>query len=478
MENQIFGRDKEKKLFHTLYSSKNPAFIALYGRRRIGKTFLIEKFFQDKGLFFHLTGIKNAKTHTQIRNFTSEFSDVFFDGKQQSAPKNWAEAFSSLRKEVQKRPRQQKVILFLDELPWLASPRSGFLQALDHFWNRYLSSMENCILIVCGSAASWMINKVLNSRGGLHGRITHEIPLYPFDLKETKDYLAGNHIHLEESQVVELYFALGGVAKYLTYVKTGLSAAQNINRLCFSKNGPLLKEFHRLYHSLFNESDAHIAIVRALAKIKSGLPYQTLAKQSKISVGGTFSGYLKELETSGFIHQISTFAKGVRSNKYVLSDEFSLFYLTWMENLSSIDLDDENLHYWMNKQGSSQYEAWKGFAFERICMKHLKELKKALGITSVITKTSKWSSDGVEIDWVVDRDDSCINLFEAKFINDQFSLSKAYAETLRKKKRLFREQTQSKKTLFTTVISPYGVKKNEHYFGTIDAELLLTDLFA
>lgn len=469
MEERIFGRKKEKNLLSKIYHSKSPAFIALYGRRRVGKTYLIKEYFQEKGTFFHITGIKDAKTSFQLDHFCWELQEVF--GRKDISIKNWTEAFILLRQQIQ--DQQEKVILFFDELPWLASPRSGFLQALDHFWNRYLSSMDHVILIVCGSAASWMINKVLNSRGGLHGRITHEIPLFPFDLEETKSFLENRNISMNLHQIVELYFAIGGVAKYLTYVERGLSSAQIIDQLCFTRHGPLVKEFYRLYESLFSHAENHITIIRELAKKKSGLTYKELAKKISISTGGSFSKRLLELQTSGFIDTISTFGKGKRDVKYVLIDEFSLFYITWMENLRI----DETPHYWMRQNDSSKYTAWKGFAFERLCMKHLTNIKTALGIASIITKTSKWSSDGAEIDWVIDRSDQCINLFEAKFVTSEFEIKKSYADTLRKKKHLFQEMTKTRKTLFTTMLTPYGVKENQHYFETIDQQIILADLF-
>ncbi|NGX48030.1 MAG: hypothetical protein K1000chlam3_01417 [Chlamydiae bacterium] len=474
MEEKIQGRDKEKELLKRIYHSQNPSFLVVYGRRRVGKTFLIKEFFQGRGVFFHLTGIKDAKTSAQLDHFSIEFRDTFSKGSKKVNPKDWMEAFDFLRREIEK--TKGKVILFFDELPWLASPRSGFLQALDHLWNRYLSSMPNVILIICGSAASWMINKVINSRGGLHNRITHEIRLLPFTLQETKEYLEKKNIEFDLPQLAQLYFAIGGVAKYLTYISRGFSAAQIINILCFTKNGPLLREFHRLYDSLFSHSEHHIAIVKALAKVRSGLSYRDLAKGAKLSTGGTFTNRLRELQTSGFIDTISTFGKSKRDEKYILTDEYSLFYLTWMDNLSSVDLDDDVPNYWVKQQKSSRYETWKGLAFERLCMKHLKNIKQKLGVTSVITKTSKWNANHTEIDWLIDREDNCINLFEAKFVESEFVITKTYAEILRNKKYRFSEATQTKKTLFLTMITPYGVKENTHFLGNVDQQLTLTAL--
>ncbi len=485
MESQIFGRDQEKKLFRKIYQSKEAAFIAVYGRRRVGKTYLVKEFFKDKGLFFHLTGLKDEKAPMQLRGFAREFGDVFCEGKVGKAPKNWSEALNELRCAVEKVSINERVVLFFDELPWLASPKSGFLSALDHLWNRYLSSMPNVILVICGSAASWMIKRVINDKGGLHGRITHEIPLFPFTLEETQGYLEGRNIFLKPMQLTELYMAIGGVAKYLTYIERGFSAAELINQLCFTRRGPLTNEFHRLYQSLFTHYESHIAIVRALSRKRLGMGYRELAKAAAISPGGTFTQKLQELKMSGFIDTMAVFGKGKRERRYVLVDEYSLFYLTWMEGSSVLEMDETTANYWLRQRETPKWTAWKGYAFERMCLKHLKGIKEALGISAILTKTSKWScrpkdpqDRGAEIDWVMERDDGCIHLFEAKYVADDFEIDKEEARRLRNKRTVFQRETQTRKTLFTTFITPYGVKENSYYADGVDQQVILEKLLA
>ncbi|MCB1115841.1 MAG: AAA family ATPase [Chlamydiia bacterium] len=483
MDSQIFGRDKEKERLKKIYQGKEAAFLAVYGRRRVGKTFLIKEFFQDKGVFFHLTGLKGEKTSTQLKGFSIELSDVFFQGKKQEIPKSWSDAMTELRYQLEKIPKDQKAILFFDELPWLASPKSGFLEALDHLWNRYLSNMRNMILIVCGSAASWMIRKVIDDRGGLHGRITHQMPLFPFTIAETQGFLEGREIFLSTMQLTELYMAIGGVAKYLTYVEKGRSAAEIINELCFQRGGPLYTEFHRLFRSLFNHYESHIAIVRALSKKRMGLTYREIAQETDLEDGGTLTGRLRELEESGFITSMSIFGKGKKERLFCLIDEYSLFYLTWIEEHSFADLDESNGNFWMRQRETSKWRAWKGFAFERICLKNIKAIKKALGIEEVMTKTSKWmyrptnkEEKGAEIDWVMERGDGCIHLFEAKYTESDYEIKKEEAQKLREKRNIFKRETKTRKTIFTTFVTPFGVKQNTYFAEGVDQQIILEKL--
>ena len=484
--NRIIGRKEELVVLSKVLASTEPAFLAIYGRRRIGKTYLIKNYFRDKGLFFHLTGIQDATLDVQLKNFTVEFSDLFLKGKEMTKPKDWFAAFQLLRKEIEKVPRSLKVIVFFDELPWLSSPRSMFLQALDHLWNRYLSEISNVILVVCGSAASWMIDNIINHKGGLHGRVTKEIRLLPFTLKETEEFLQERSIRLERKQILELYMCLGGVAKYLSYLERGKSVPELVGELCFSYNAPLLAEFHKLYRSLFYEHDEHVQIVKVLAHSKTGLSYQEIVKQTGLSTGGTLSLKIEELKQSGFIAEIPLYDEGEKSSLYLLIDEYSLFYLTWNEGVSSLDLQSRGSDYWSRQRNTQRWKSWTGCAFECLCLKHVEGIKSELGIGSVQTKTSKWryvpprktKETGAEIDLVIDRADGCINLCEIKFYDDIFTISKEYSEKLHNKRMCFERVTETRKSTFITIIATYGVRHNEHYSATVDKELTMDALFA
>lgn len=479
----IFARRRELKMLEGIYSSAKPEFLAIYGRRRVGKTFLIREFFSKKGLYFALTGVKGASMRKQLKNFVEEFSRVF--NTKIEMPKDWHEAFVHLRQAIEQRRGEERIILFFDELPWLASNRSGFLEDLDHFWNRYMSENNRIILIVCGSAASWMIRKVIRNKGGLHGRLTAQIRLMPFDLRETEEFLQNRGITLNRKAIVDIYMAIGGIPKYLNYIQKGYSALQIINNLCFA--GPLVDEFDELYASLFSKHYRHVSIVKALAEHPGGLTKSALAQAIGMSAGGGMNMLLDELEQSGFILGIRDFGKQKKESRFKLMDEFSLFHLKWAlkakENNLKAHHDDQ---FWLKMFHTPYGQVWAGHAFEMLCLKHLPNIKEALGIGGVLTNASGWfykpskqndGKRGAQIDLLIDRTDGCINLCEIKYCNEEFVLTKDVDRALREKKAIFLNQSKSKKSIFLTFISPYGIKKNAGYFETADVALSLDSLF-
>ncbi|PCH57382.1 MAG: ATPase [Legionellales bacterium] len=482
---KIAGRIAEQQILTAALQSNKAELIALYGRRRIGKTYLVNSFFKDKGLFFELTGIKDASLKQQLLNFNLEFSNLFFNGKQQTTPSSWLKAFAQLQQQIGNISPEKKIILFFDEIPWLASPRSNFLGALEHFWNRHASRNNNVIVIICGSAASWMIKKIINNKGGLHGRLTRKIRLLPFTLQETKQFLQANNIDLDNKQIIEIYMAIGGVAKYLTFIERGKSSAQIINDICFSPNGALSREFHNLYHSLFNNAENHIKIIIALAQKISGLSKNEIIAKTKINSGGSLTNIMHELERSGFIAKIPMYGKSIYNATYRLIDEFSIFYLSWMINLNH-DLNDVGSHYWLQQHAQPKYSTWAGLAFESICLKHLITIKQALGIAAVTSYASSWryisrsaeDTTGAQIDLVIDRSDNCINLCEIKFSKNKLRIDKNYANNLNHKKAVFQAQTNSRKSLFTTLITTYGTEHNNNYINSVDQELTIDIFFS
>ncbi len=477
MEN-IFARQKELKILEKIYHSNQPEFLSIYGRRRIGKTFLIRQFFKNKGLYFELTGIKEGSLRQQLQSFNIEFSRVFGI---LATPRGWIEALDTLRRAIEQISSRERVILFFDEIPWLATPRSGFLQALEHFWNRYMSDDPRIILIVCGSAASWMIKKINRNKGGLHGRLTAEIRLLPFDLGETEKFLLSRGITLERKQLIDIYMAIGGVAKYLSYVERGRSSLQVIGQLCF--NGPLFREFDELYSSLFQHCTRHITVVKALAEASAGLTTSEICQITGMSSGGGIATILDELEASGFIIPHASFGKKKYEMRYRLIDEYSLFYLRWITQANSVDLNGVDEDFWLKMGNAPAGRAWSGYAFENLCMKHIRKIKNALGISGVSTRESAWiykpppgsEERGTQIDLIIDRADNCVNLCEIKYSNNPFPITKDYALKLQAKRAIFIEKTHLKKSIFLTFITTYGVKAKES--GLVDIELTMNDLF-
>ncbi|MBB72126.1 MAG: ATPase [Legionellales bacterium] len=473
----LYERQYEQKELEALCHSAEAEFLAIYGRRRVGKTFLVSEYFSDKGIYFEVTGIHKGALSAQLDNFAIVFSDVFYRGKDKPQLSSWYDAFTLLRQQIETVPKQEKVILFFDELPWLAASKSEFLPALEHCWNRYLSRMSNVILIVCGSAASWMIDNIINNKGGLHGRLSKEMHLFPFNLSETENFLKARHIGLPRKDILEIYMAMGGVAKYLTQAKPGRSAAQIINDVCFSRNGYLFKEFEKLYASLFDNHEKHIDIVKQLATKRKGLTRKALLDKTGLTSGGTSSRILRELEASGFIMKVPSYDGRASNNLYRLSDEYSLFYLDWIEAAPDTSLQTIESDYWLKQRTSRRWSAWSGYVFEDICLKHADKIKAALGISGVSTTVSTWQNDKAQIDLVIERADNCINLCEIKFYNDEFIVDKDYADKLQQKKRHFQQATKTKKALFTTLITPYGVRQNQHYLESVQSQLTVDDLF-
>jgi hypothetical protein len=393
-------------------------------------------------------------------------------------PSSWLRAFVMLDSYIDTLPADKPAVLFFDEFPWIETRRSGFLQAFDHWWNASASQRSHLKVVICGSAASWMIDKIINNRGGLHNRVTQTLRLLPFTLGETQQYLQSKQVTLELYSQLQLYMAMGGIPYYLQNIQPGESSAQIIDRLCFSKDGPLKNEFNNLYKSLFAHSESHELVIRALAAKGKGLTRNEIIAECGFTSGGTTSKILRELEESGFIHPYVPFQKNANESIYKLSDEYSLFYLKFIEHAK-----DKEAGAWLRQYGTPAYAIWSGFSFESVCQKHVLQIRRKLGIEGVLTDTSTWrhvpakGEQGAQIDLLLDRQDRCINICEMKFSSDEFVIDKTYAAELDRKVNVFSTETGTKKTIFLTMITTYGTRRNEHYLGRIQTEVLMPDLF-
>ncbi len=400
-------------------------------------------------------------------------------GVKNEQPTSWIQAFEQLKQFLQSRKSKKKTVIFLDEFPWLATRRSGFLAAFEEFWNTFGSRDSRLVCVICGSAASWMINKVLNSKGGLHNRTTSRILLQPFTLCETSDFLIHNRVKLNEFQVTQLYMAVGGIPHYLQRAQRGKSAAQNINAMCFQKDSLLAGEFSNLYRALFENPDRHEKVVRTLARKRMGLTRAELANASGLQSGGTLTNVLAELRESGFILEIPALYKRSKESLFRLIDEYSLFYLSWIETNRST-----GPNIWQSKSTSQKWKSWCGYAFENLCFRHLSQIKSFLGISGIITQEASWQyaaknkhEDGAQIDLLIDRSDHCINICEMKFAESPFSIDKKYASELRQKTQVFRERAKSSKALFLTMVTANGIKENQYSVELVSNEIPLPKLF-
>jgi uncharacterized protein len=474
MDNIVIGRKAEIAILKQVLENKQSDLIAVHGRRRVGKTYLVRTVFQ-KEMVFEMSGIHNDSLDQQLQNFYAFLNKQFKLGKKEQAPTNWLAAFWQLSNAIEKIKTTKKKVIFIDELPWLDTPKSMFISALENFWNSWASKRNDIVLVVCGSAASWIIKNIINNRGGLHNRITRQINLHPFTLKETEDFLHYKKAKLNHYQITQLYMAMGGVPYYLNYVEPGLSTTEIIQAECFTKQGRLTYEFDNLYASLFKNPEKHIEVIMALAKHKSGLQRNDLAKALKISSGGGLTKVLFELQESGFITATIPYQKQKRYVQYKLIDEFTIFYLKFMHNR---DIKTIN---WKVESTTQSYKSWCGFAFESVCLKHIPQIKDALQINGMISYASSWyykgKSNGAQIDLLLDRNDHTINLFEIKFHSDLYEITKKYAQELKNKIALFSKINNTKKMILLTGLSVYGFTKTINSIGLLDNQITLEKLF-
>jgi uncharacterized protein len=470
----VIGRQEEIAILQKLEQAEKSAFVALYGRRRVGKTYLIRTVFENK-MAFQLTGLARTKIDKQLANFHAALVRNFSQYEEKPMAQDWFQAFLQLEIALESSPAAKKIV-FLDELPWLDSRNSGFISALEHFWNSWASARRDVLLIVCGSAASWMINNLINNHGGLHNRVTHQMPLEPFTLAECEAFFKSKSAAYDRYQLLQLYMVLGGIPFYLDMVDTTQSAAQNINRLCFTPKGGLRKEFDNLYASLFRNVDKHIAIIEALATKSQGLEREDLLKAANLVNNGNATKILKELEESDFIRKYNTFGKNTRNSLFQLTDFYSLFYLKFIKTNSVLDTD-----FWLNSLDNPEIRAWSGYAFEQVCLAHLPAIKKALGISGIQTVSSAWlgsfDNQKAQIDLVIDRRDHAITLCEMKFSINPFIIDKKYADELRQKIAIFKQSTRTTKAIFLTFITSFGLMQNEHASSLVQKSLTMDILF-
>ena len=470
---QLIGRKQELATFYSLSNSNKSEFVAVYGRRRIGKTFLIRSAFENN-FAFQTTGLANATLSQQLTNFHLALQKYDKSSGAEQAD-NWLMAFQQLIDYLERLDVPRKTI-FIDELPWFDTHSSVFVQALEHFWNSWASARSDIVLIACGSATSWMLHKLINNRGGLHNRVTKRLKIVPFTLHECELFLKSRDSVLDRYQIIQLYMFMGGIPYYWDEVSPGRSAMQNIEQIGFSENGLLRTEFTNLYRALFNNYERHLDIVNALAQKAKGLTRTEIIAATNLAEAGSTTRLLKELEESGFIRKYAPFGNKSRNALYQLVDFYTLFYLRFIDKAQLLDQNN-----WLTMIDSPAYRAWSGYAFEQVCLAHLPQIKQALGISGVQTITSTWRSKdndpGTQIDLVIDRRDQVINLCEMKFSINHFEIDKKYAATLRDKIGTFKAETGTRKSVFLTFVTTFGLKANSHAAGLVQNELTMDTLF-
>lgn len=471
----LVGRKEEQKTLLKLLDKEESQFCVVYGRRRVGKTYLIRETFHYQFCFQH-TGIAGGNYREQLRAFRDSLRIAGMPNA--TIPQNWFDAFDQLGNLISKSKEGKKVI-FIDEFPWMDTQRSKLVSALEHFWNGWVTArpQKDVILILCGSATSWITKNLLLSKGGLRGRITQKIKLTPFSLGECEMYVNNLGLTLQRQDILSLYMILGGIPYYWSFLDKGLSAAQNVDKLFFQETSPLHDEFEALYHTLFRKPENYILIIQALATKKAGMNRQEILDATKLEDNGNFTTILNDLEQCDFIRRYRSIERKERGAIFQLIDNYTLFYYHCLRNNA---FDDEQ--YWQHTSLSPSHNTWQGLAFERVCLQHVRQIKIKLGISGIISNVCGWQTPkttehaGTQIDMLIVRGDHAINICEMKYSNDKFTITKKYADDLQRKISIFRQTTGTRDALFLTMVTTYGVAHNE-YWNIVQNEVTMDDLF-
>ena len=476
----MIGRKEEIQELNDLYDSQEAQFVAIYGRRRVGKTYLIDETFRGKFTFKHAglspsTELKVGMLKAQLDSF---YESLIMQGmKKTEKPKSWMEAFFLLKQHLEKIDKGERQLVFIDELPWLDTPRSNFIMALENFWNNWGCHRKNLMLIVCGSANSWILDNLINNHGGLYNRLTYQMQLLPFSLKECEEYYKEKNIKFSRYDIVQSYMVFGGIPYYMGYVNKKYSFAQNVDSIFFSKKASLGDEFDRLFESIFDNPEQIKSIVRMLFTKNAGYTRNEIIKTLHLSNSGHLSKHLKALINSGFVTKYVPFGISKKEDHYKLIDPFCLFYLNFVEGRTSL----VGKH-WEQSSNTQSVVSWRGFAFENVCFNHIEQIKKSLGISGVVTSTSAWSkkkddTEGTQIDLLIVRNDNVINMCECKFYSDEFAVDEAYFRKVSRRAEILLEKSSPKTAIYSTLITTYGLKQNEYRDAFINV-VTLDDLFA
>ena len=472
---KLIGREQEVSEIQQCIKSNKSEFVVIYGRRRVGKTFLVKKYFNGK-FDFYFVGASRMTSRQQLETFASSLSK--YSGSRIKTPQNWKDAFDLLSQHLETIDEKRKKIIFIDEMPWIDRKQSDFLMALEHFWNDWVAMRDDIVLIACGSATSWMINNLIKNRGGLHNRITRRIYLHPFNLHETELYLKYRDFTWDRTQIMQCYMTIGGVPYYLSLLDNRLSLPQNIDNLFFRQGALLQNEFEDLYNALFSSADKYINIVKALSQKQKGLTRDEIIAATNYQ-GGSLTTILNNLENCDFIETYNQYGNEKKNTIYKIVDFFTLFYFKYIDGNRSKDEE-----FWMHNFRNQSVAAWQGMSFELLCRCHLRQIKHGLGISGIATKTSSWKyippqgsdEQGTQIDMVIERVDKMIHLCEMKFRDKRFAIDKAYADTLNNREEIFKEKTNTNYQVVNTIVTPIGLTDSK-YNHLINSVVTAEDLF-
>ena len=470
----LVGRKNEIKQLEAIMGSREAEFVVVYGRRRVGKTFLINTFFNDD-YAFKLTGLAKQSKRDQLTNFTVSLNR-YGGGKKYTKPRTWYEAFEKLRELLESKPTKTKRVIFIDELPWIDSRGSNLISALEHFWNDWAVTQKDLVLIICGSATSWITRKILKNKGGLHNRVTQKLFIRPFTLAECREYIHKQGIEMEDKEILECYMIMGGIPYYLKNLRRGASLSQNVDEMFFAERGRLDDEFDALYSSLFEKSENYIKVVEALSAKNKGLTREDILEATKLEVNGHFSKVLKDLVDCDFIRYYKGFGSNTRMGLYQLIDPFTLFYFRFIKKYGH-----SNKPFWQYQIGTHRHDTWAGLAFEQLCLNHHQQIEKSLGIAGIITQVYSWTTpekaeEKAQIDLIIQRADKVINVCEMKFYEDVYTMKAKDYEDITRRVKAFREARKIRCAIHPVLVTTYGLNHNKysHIFQNV---VTLNDFF-
>ena len=471
----MVGRKKEQERLEDAFRRDEAQLVAVYGRRRVGKTFLIRETFRGRFYFQH-AGLASGSMAEQLMAFRDSL--VRAGAKEVPPLHGWREAFSALERFIAAGGTRSKKVVFIDEMPWMDTPKSKFAMWFEAFWNGWCSARKDVVFIICGSATSWIVKKVFRNRGGLYNRVTVRVHLEPFSLGECRELCRHMKLGFSDNDIAELFMVFGGVPYYWRFLQRGKSVAQNIDALLFSKDGQLRQEFDEVFCSLFGENPDYVKIVRALAARSCGMTFGDVLAASGLSKGGGALRLLNALEQSGFIRRYTAFGKKKQDTQFQLIDNFTLFHLKFIDGESNPDE-----YFWSHATIGPALNAWRGLAFEKVCLQHVAQIKRALGISGVLTRVFSWRhaadetyADGVQVDLLIERADRVVNVCEMKYSQKPFVIDKAYDKQLRYKASAVMEYMKNRFAVHITMVTANGLAHNG-YWGTAQSEVSLDDMF-
>ena len=371
------GREREIELLKALFGRGKASMVVCRGRRRIGKSTLIQQFGRRAATFLEFQGLPPREGLTnqgQLNAFSEQLA------MKTALPKlkleSWGQAFALLASVI----KEERTVVFLDEISWMAGKDRDFAGQLKIAWDTQFKRYSSLVLIACGSVSSWIDKSILNSAGFM-GRISLDLMLSDLPLHHCDKFWGQKSDRISAGEKLRILSVTGGVPRYLEEIDVSISAEQNIKQMCFSREGILFSEFDRIFHDIFSRrADTYRKIVASLAA--GDRPLSDICKAIGMDRSGVLSRYLEDLTMSGFVAKDSTYRPGsnrrARLAKYRLRDNYLRFYLRYIEPVKHTV--EQGLYEDVDLESLIEWDVIMGFQFENLVLNNLRSVCKALSI--------------------------------------------------------------------------------------------------